>query len=69
MARTAAGRAAVKPGRAAHVKGIGQGNRKGSCGRTPGLLPGGRSTAPRPTGADPGHRAPVTPGTPDLSPS
>jgi hypothetical protein len=69
MARIAVGKAAVKPDRTAHVRGVRQGNRKGSYRKTPGLLPGGRSTARRSTGVNPGRRDPVMPGMPNLSPS
>ncbi|MGY1455714.1 hypothetical protein [Streptomyces sp. SS8] len=69
MARIAVGKADVRPDRAAHVKGTRQGNQKGSYRKTPGLLPGGRSTARRSTGVDAGRRDPVMPGMPNLSPS
>lgn len=51
-----------------HVKGIEQGNAKGSYERMAGHLPDGTSTAARSTGIRAGAHEPIDPGMPNLSP-
>ncbi|GAA2392198.1 hypothetical protein GCM10010420_15770 [Streptomyces glaucosporus] len=64
-----AGKPRVRPDRAAHVRGIRQGNQPGSHRKSAGLLPDDRSTARRSAGIDAGRRDPIMPGMPNLSPS
>lgn len=69
MAGITVGKATVRPDRAAHVRGVRQGNRKGSYRKSPGHLPDDRSTARRSTGVNARLRDPIMPGMPNLSPS
>jgi len=69
MARITVGRPDVRPDRAAHVRGIRQGNKKGSYKSQAGHLPDDRSTARRSTGINPKRRDPVLPDMPNLSPA
>ena len=62
------GRAEVYPSKAAHTRGVREGNAKGGYGREPGHLPDGRSTARRSTGIDWRERNAIDPRVPKLSP-
>ena len=69
MAGIRVGRPDVRADRTAHVRGVRQGNKKGSYRKAPGHLPGDRSTARRSTGITSRRRDPVMPGMPNPSPS
>jgi len=69
MAGITVGRPDVRTDRTAHVRGVRQGNKRGSCRKSPGHLPDDRSTARRSTGITPRRRDPVMPGMPNLSPA
>jgi hypothetical protein len=51
-----------------HVNGVRTGNKTGNYEKSPGHLPGGRSTARRSTGINPEARNPILPEMPNLSP-
>ncbi|PJE98031.1 hypothetical protein CUT44_01960 [Streptomyces carminius] len=68
MSGITVGKPDVRPDRAAHVRGVRQGNELGSYEKSPGHLPDDRSTARRSTGIDPGRRDPILPEMPNLSP-
>jgi len=62
----------VKPWMPSHVKGVRQGNQRGSIDVDPGFEPtdfGARGTARRSTGIRPQDRTPIDPRMPNLSPS
>lgn len=69
------GKAQAWPSMPAHVKGVRQGNAKGHLEQEPGLHPDphdrrfATGTAERSTGINPGHRDPIDPRMPNLSPS
>ncbi|WP_031511488.1 hypothetical protein [Streptomyces megasporus] len=69
MAGIRVGKPQVQPDRAAHVRGIRQGNQLGSYRKAVGHLPDDRSTARRSTGINARRRDPIMPGMPNLSPS
>jgi hypothetical protein len=54
--------------KAAHTRGIKQGNAKGAYDSMTGHLEDGRSTAARSTGINPGMEEPIDPRMPNLSP-
>lgn len=55
--------------RPTHLKGIAQGNSRGSYESMAGHLPDGTSTAARSTGIRAGAREPIDPSMPNLSPA
>lgn len=63
------GKPDTKPDKPAHMKGIRQGNETGSYENMSGHLSGGKSTAERSTGINPGSRNPIDPSSPNLSPA
>lgn len=69
MARIRTGGKQVRPDLPSHVKGIQQGNSKGSYEKMPGHKPDGTSTAARSTGINPKAREPIDPSMPNLSPA
>jgi hypothetical protein len=68
MADIKVGKPDVKPDRAAHTPGIGQGNARGNYEKQAGHRPDGRSTAKRSTGVNPAAMEPIDPSMPNLSP-
>lgn len=62
------GNADIDPAAPSHIKGVREGNKKGSYEKQSGHLPDGRSTAERSTGINPSNRNPIDPRMPNLSP-
>ena len=69
MADMKTGKADVRHDTPSHVKGIKQGNAKGSYEATPGHNPDGTSTARRSTGINPKSHEPIDPRMPNISPA
>ncbi len=63
------GKADTSPDKPSHVKGVGQGNAKGSYDAMKGHLADGRSTARRSTGINPDSSDAILPDMPNLSPA
>jgi hypothetical protein len=62
------GRADVDPAAPSHIKGIREGNSRGSYAKSPGHHADGTSDARRSTGIDAESRNPIDPDMPNLSP-
>jgi hypothetical protein len=72
IANVHVGRAQVSPTRPSHVRGVRQGNQRGSFEREAGLVPAGpgaHGTAARSTGINAAARNPIDPRMPNLSPA
>lgn len=73
IANVTVGRPQTRPSRPSHIRGIREGNARGSIGREVGIIPVGadmaRGTAHRSTGINPARRNPIDPRSPNLSPA
>jgi hypothetical protein len=63
------GKPKVDPAGLTHICGVRSGNQPRCCGKGPGHLPDGSSTAQRSTGINAEARNPIMPEMPNLSPS